>query len=427
MDGQTFVTHLRRSGLIPDDDLDRLLSRFPRGDGGRDVARGLIDLGVITRFQAERLLAGRSGGFILGQYRILDEVGRGGMGRVFKAEHRTMGRLVAIKILAPEVLKSDRTKDIFFREVRALSQLVHPNIVAAYDANATSNRYYLVLEYVDGPNLDQLVRAEGPLAVARACEYVRQVALGLQCAHKQDMVHRDIKPANLLVQQRGVDGDSPGLVKISDFGLARLNHPDAPPEVHRYSTIYAAENTVMGTPDYLAPEQSRSLHEADIRSDLYGLGCSFYYLLTGHVPFPGGTPITKLIRHNTIPAPLVSVMRPDVPQAVEDIVSKLLAKSPDHRYQTPAELAEVLAPFSAPAPILWAPPISPSAECDTLPLSRAKTIDERPEFDFTSDDLEAPRAPSRSNDWKKDLARWRSREMEWLQSIVSTVRGWFGK
>src|SRR5262249_38424540 len=153
-------------------------------------------------------------------------------------------------------------------------------------------RYYLVLEYVDGPNLDQLVRRQGPLPVGQACDYVRQVAHGLQAAHSLGMVHRDIKPANLMVQLRGLDGTaSLGVVKISDFGLARLHVPGE--EAETGATIVTRENTVMGTPDYLSPEQARSLHQTDIRSDLYSLGCTFYFLLTGEVPFPGGNTLEK--------------------------------------------------------------------------------------------------------------------------------------
>src|SRR5262249_23725951 len=165
---------------------------------------------------------------------------------------------------------------------------------------AAGGRYYLVLEYVDGPNLEELVRRQGPLSVGLACDYVRQVASGLQCAHLLGMLHRDVKPANVLVQWHGLAGDdSPGLVKISDFGLARLGQNVTHPSHSTPGTILTRENSVMGTPDYLSPEQSRDLHKVDIRGDLYSLGCTFYFLLTGSVPFPGGTTLEKLIRHST--------------------------------------------------------------------------------------------------------------------------------
>jgi serine/threonine-protein kinase len=385
MDRQTFLANVVQSGLVPEDDLGRLLPQLADADGGKGVARALVGLGALTRFQAERLLAGRTLGFFPGPYRILDQIGRGGTGRVYRAEHCPTGRLVALKMLSGQLLKADRAREAFLREVRALTDLVHPNIVAAYDAGDVAGRFYIVLELVEGPNLDHLVRDEGPLAVARACDYVRQVALGLDYANNFGVVHRDIKPANLLVQRRGPGADSPGVVKISDFGLARLHHPGA----SRHGTNLAGENTVMGTPDYVSPEQARCLDDADIRSDLYSLGCTFYYLLTGRVPFPGGTTIDKLIRHNTDPAPAVTEICPDVGAPVARVVAKLLAKAAADRFQTPAQLAKALAPFAAAGPTRRTPPATPSASTtDTVPASPLGT------FDFTAEARAAPGSPS---------------------------------
>jgi serine/threonine-protein kinase len=351
VDRQTFLANLRKSGLVSEEQLAKASPRLPSSAQGEIVAIALVEMGLLTRFQADRLLAGRTSGFFVGQYRILDELGRGGMGRVYKAQHRTMQRLVALKVLAPNLLQTERAKDLFLREVRAAGQLVHPHIVTAYDANNAGGRYYLVLEYVDGPNLEQLVRQQGPLPVGLACEYVRQAALGLQHAHEARMVHRDIKPANLLVQRPG-DG-TPGVVKVSDFGLARLQVPgtrDPGISESNPGTIVTRENAVMGTPDYLSPEQSRDLHSTDIRSDLYSLGCTFYFLLTGRVPFPGGTVLDKLIRHNAEqPAPITK-FRTDVTPPVLAVVSRLLDKNPADRFQTPAELAQALEPLARTGP-----------------------------------------------------------------------------
>jgi serine/threonine-protein kinase len=288
------------------------------------------------------LYRGRTDGFTLGQYRILDRIGRGGMGRVFKAEHQTMNRVVALKVLAPDLMKTERARVLFQREVRATAKLVHPNIVTAYDANQSGDRHYLVMEYVDGPNLHELVKERGPLPVGQACEFIRQAALGLQFAHGLGMVHRDIKPANLLVHR------GPGLqcvVKVLDFGLARLHEP-APQAEAGQDSVPAIEQQVMGTPDYLSPEQGRNLHRVDIRSDLYSLGCTFYYLLTADVPFPGGTTLEKLVRHGSEQPRPVTELRPEVPLAVAALVARLMAKRPEDRFQTPAELAAVLAPFA---------------------------------------------------------------------------------
>lgn len=368
IDRETFLGHVRQSGLLSDAELASALAQLPDTNRGRLVARSLVEQGVLTRFQAERLLAGRSAGFILGQYRILDQLGRGGMGRVFKGQHRTMKRVVALKVLAPELVQTERAQELFEREVRVVASLTHPNIVAAYDADRVEGRCFLVLEFVDGPNLEQLVKKQGPLAVGLACDYISQAAGGLQCAHQVGMVHRDVKPANLLVQLRGVNGDAPGLIKISDFGLARLQSPHINPNMTLgVGTILTRENTVMGTPDFLSPEQARNLHNTDIRSDIYSLGCTFYFLLTGQVPFPGGQTLEKLIRHSSEqPAP-VSRFRADVPPLVLEVLSKMMAKRPIERYQLPAEVAAALKPFAVSGPIPWAPPPPPPILPDKPP------------------------------------------------------------
>ena len=338
---QAFLANLRESGLVGDEQLAALEARLPETERGRLVARALVKEGVLTKFQAEQLLAGRTGGFVLGQYRILDEIGKGGMGRVFKALHVTMNRTVALKVLAPQLVETEKAQVLFQREMRAAARLMHPHIVTAYDANRIGNRYYLVLEYIDGPNLDRLVREQGPLPVGLACEFIRQAAEGLQYAHEMGMVHRDIKPSNLLVL---LPGGEPRrrrcTVKILDFGLARLQGGDN--DAQEVATIVTRPNMVMGTPDFVAPEQARNLHDVDIRADLYSLGCTLYFLLTGEVPFPEGGTLEKLIRHTTEePLPLEK-LRGDVPPAVSALVRKLMAKDPALRYQTPAELATAL-------------------------------------------------------------------------------------
>ena len=363
-----FLSNVRRSGLLSDADLARVSERLPASDRGRVAARALVELGLLTRFQAERLLAGRTAGFVLGQYRILDQLGRGGMGRVFKAQHVQMGRVVAIKVLAPHVVKTATAQDLFAREVMAISQINHPNIVTALDANEMNGRFYLVLEFVDGPNLEQLVRQQGPLSVGLACDYILQAANGLQAAHAVGVVHRDVKPANLLLHRPGLSDDAPGLVKVSDFGLARLLDADAKKPA---GTILVKENTVMGTPDYLSPEQARNLHKVDIRGDLYSLGCTFFFLLTGQPPFPGGTALEKIIRHNREEPPRLTDLRPDVPADVVKILDRLLAKHPDDRFQTPAGLAAALQPWAVSGPMPWAPPSSAATiiDADATPLN----------------------------------------------------------
>jgi serine/threonine-protein kinase len=342
VDRRTFLDNLRRSGLLNARELRAVVRTLPLAGDGREVAAALTRAGVLTRFQADLLLAGRTRGFLLGQYSILDHIGKGGMGRVYKAMHRTMKRVVALKVLAPELVKTEKAREFFKREVRATARLLHPNIVTAYDANKVGGRYYLVMEYVDGPNLDQLVRRRGPLPVGLACEVVRQAAVGLEYAFGMGMVHRDVKPSNLMVTRAGPG--SAVQVKILDFGLARLQEAEDA-VLAGSGTIQAPPNTVLGTPDYLSPEQCRSLHTTDIRSDLYSLGCTFYYLLAGKVPFPGGSSLEKLLRHGSETAVPVEEHRPGVPPEVAGIVRRLMEKSPAARFQTPAELVAALAPF----------------------------------------------------------------------------------
>jgi serine/threonine-protein kinase len=364
-DRQTFLANLRQSGLVRPDELKALAARLPQTERGRVVARALVERGVLTKFQAERLLVGITSGFVLGQYRILDQLGRGGMGRVFKAVHQTMNRVVALKVLAPHLVETGKAQLLFLREMRAVAQLSHPNIVTAYDANQLSDRYYLVMEYVDGPSLDRLVRGQGPLPVGLACEMIRQVAEGLEYASELGMVHRDIKPSNLLVLLPGGEPRRKHYaVKILDFGLARLQSQKENDRLNEaLGTIFTRPNMVMGTPDFVAPEQAHDLHMADIRSDLYSLGCTFYFLLTGRVPFRDGTTLEKLLRHSTEEPERVEQLRPDLPPQVGGIVRRLMAKDPGVRFQTPADLIRTLEPFASHGP-LSRPFLSPSVKAE---------------------------------------------------------------
>jgi len=357
IDRQRFLSRLEDSELLDPAQIQELSPRLPATERGRVLARFLVQEGVLTRFQAENLLAGRTHGFILGQYRILDEIGRGGMGRVFKAEHRTMDRIVALKVLAAQLTRTDKARHMFQREVRAAARLVHPHIVTAFDANRVGDRFFLVLEYINGPTLAALVREQGPLPIGQACDFIRQAALGLQHAHVLGMVHRDIKPSNLLVQP-AVDpaAASGGIVKVTDFGLARLAE-DVPglDDVESSASIFGVPSVVMGTPDYLSPEQGRDLENVDIRADIYSLGCTLYFVLTGEVPFPGGTSLEKIDRHATTEPEPVENLRPIVPPGVASVLRRMMAKTPEHRFQTPAEVADVLEAFAEDRPIVWSP------------------------------------------------------------------------
>jgi tRNA A-37 threonylcarbamoyl transferase component Bud32 len=311
-----------------------LQARLPDPQG---LAEELVRRGWLTSYQATLLLQGRGPELVLGQYVLLERLGEGGMGQVFKARHRNLGRVVALKLIRKERLDNPDAVRRFQREVRAAAALSHPNIVLAYDADQIGGTHLLVMEYVEGStDLARLVRKHGPLPVCRACEYARQAALGLQHAHERGLVHRDVKPHNLLLTADG------HVVKVLDMGLARLDHPPG----DDWSSTMTQEGVVMGTPDYLAPEQALASHTVDVRADLYSLGCTLYFLLTGKVPFPGGTLAEKLLKHQLQePRPLAQ-LRPDVPPGVAAVVRKLMAKRPGDRYQTPAEVAAALSSVS---------------------------------------------------------------------------------
>jgi WD40 repeat protein len=271
------------------------------------------------------------------RYRLLRKLGQGGMGTVYLAEHRLMRRLVALKFIRAAHLPQPQVVARFRQEVQAAASLSSPHVVSAYDAEEAAGGLFLVMEYVEGTSLDRWLLQHGPLPVPEACDYVRQAALGLQAAFDKGLVHRDVKPANLM---RTPDGT----VKVLDFGLARLVREAGAPE----GSLTAA-GTVMGTADYIAPEQARDSRSADVRADVYSLGCTLYHLLAGRVPFPGGTAIDKIVRHaGGAPEP-ISRCRPDLPAELARVVEKMMARKPEERYQAPAEVAAALEHFTTAA------------------------------------------------------------------------------
>jgi serine/threonine-protein kinase len=414
VDRDTFLQNLRISKLLTNQQLRVVIDKLGHVTETRELAKALVSWKLLTKFQAKMLMLGRNSGFFVGPYRVLDQLGQGGMGRVYKAMHQTMNRIVALKVLAPQMVNTDRAHELFLREVQAAAHLCHPNIVMAFDANEDEGRHYLAMEYVDGPNLERYVTKHGPLPVGLACEIIFQAANGLQHAHEKGMVHRDIKPANLLVYQE--PGTESVQVKILDFGLARLHLP----EKANRETILTRENTVMGTPDFLSPEQSRDLHETDIRSDLYSLGCTFYYLLTGEVPFPGGATVDKLIRHNTEEIAPLEQRRPEVPRQVDAIIRRLMAKKPADRFQTPDELMEALAPFASPSVVDW-PLALPSSASDrlnleSLGLSEQVQVDTEPRNQSATQINESDSLYDWANQSSK--SRRRQRVILWIIAIL---------
>ncbi|WP_158265096.1 serine/threonine-protein kinase [Blastopirellula marina] len=284
----------------------------------------LLESETLTRFQLRAIAQGKTRGLRLGRYVILDKIGAGGMGQVFKARHSKMDRVVAIKVLPRESMSNETSTKRFYQEVQVAASLRHPNIVTAFDANEEEGLHYLVMEYVEGRDLDSLVRRQGPLSTAQAVDCLLQAARGLQYAHSVGLVHRDIKPANLLL-------DSKGHLKILDMGIARIQSDSD-------TTSLTLNGAIMGTVDYMAPEQAVDAKTVTSQADLYSLGCSLCYLLTGRPPFAGETLMVKLLAHREHAPPSLSNQRPDVPGELNAIYQKCLAKSAADRYADAGEL-----------------------------------------------------------------------------------------
>jgi tRNA A-37 threonylcarbamoyl transferase component Bud32 len=333
---EQFTAHVVTSGLLSAEQLAQVQDRLAperRPRSAEELGKLLVHQGLLTPFQASCLWRGRSKGLVLGEYVVLDKLGQGGMGMVLKARHRRMDRVVALKTLPPHAMREPEAVQRFFREVKAAARLVHPNIVTAYDAGEQEGIHYLVMEYVEGQDLATLVKQHGPLPVAQALDCLVQAARGLAYAHSQGVIHRDIKPGNLLVDRHGV-------VKILDMGLARLVL--APARDAQTEEQLTASGQVMGTCDYMAPEQAVSTHQADHRADIYSLGCTLYRLLTGEPPYTGRTLMEMLVAHREAPIPSLRAKRPDVSEELEGVFRRMVAKRPEERYGTMVEVVGAL-------------------------------------------------------------------------------------
>lgn len=295
------------------------------------------------------------------RYRVLQLLGSGGMGTVYQAQHRLMERLVALKVINRSLVEKPAALERFCREVKAAARLSHPNIVAAYDAEQAGTVHFLVMEFVEGTTLDRLVVRQGWLPIAQACDYTRQAALGLQHAFERGMVHRDIKPQNLILTRDGH-------VKILDFGLANFVI-----ESGRAGPI-TEFGSLLGTVDYIAPEQAYDAHSADIRADIYSLGYTLYHLLAGHPPFPSGDLVQKLVGHLQRTPRRLSELRSDVPSELLEVIDRMTAKEPSRRFQTPAEVAQALAPLAGVASVAEVKLASPQRGADLGVPVRAATV-----------------------------------------------------
>lgn len=333
----SFLDLVRKSGVIDDQRLsafiDRLQAAGELPDDPSKLATLMVRDSLLTQFQAEQLLVGKWRGFHIGKYRILERLGSGGMATVYLAEHKFMKRRAAVKVLPKSRAAEPSSLERFYREAKAVAALDHPNIVRAYDIDQDGDVHFLVMEYVDGSSLQDIVRVSGPLDYRRAAGYIRQAADGLAHAHAVGLVHRDIKPGNLLVDRKGV-------VRVTDMGLARFFNDLEDLITQKY------DENVLGTADYLAPEQAIDSHGVDIRADIYSLGCTFYFLLTGKPPFAEGSIAQKLIWQQTRQPKAITDFRNDVPADLIEVISKMTAKKAADRYQTPQEVVRALEPWS---------------------------------------------------------------------------------
>jgi serine/threonine-protein kinase len=407
---RNLVDALRQHQLLSPQQLAEL-TQLAHGRCGyaRPLAKMLIQRGWLAVYQVNQLLHGRGGELVIGPYLVLEKLGQGGLSWVYKARHREHQNIVAIKMIRPEVFASPEGRQAFLLEVEAMARLDHPNVVQFCDADQFNDTYYFAMEYIEGTDLGKVIRLSGALPVREACDYVRQAALGLQHAFERNLVHRDIKPVNLFLthvpdevapagfleddrdwnsQRAAKTMPMKPLIKILDWGLANLKGQAA-------GTGPSGENvakSVVGTADYLSPEQARNANAVDIRSDLYSLGCTFYYLLTGQPPFPDGSLMQKIMRHQTAEPRPVSDFRADVPGSVIQVLKRMLAKKPEDRFRAPASAALALQSCAREKPAgggfgrATMHGVLPPGHDDTLPPT-AHNAETKPQFDPKKTDL----------------------------------------
>jgi serine/threonine protein kinase len=329
-----FLSMIAESKLVDDDVLAELRTSNEYADSPGECAEQLIKKGVLTRFQTKQLLAGKFRGFVLGPYRILDQIGKGGMGTVYLSEHSALKKKVAVKVLAKELAANKVAVERFLREARSASALSHQNIVRVHHVGQAGGTHYIVMEYVEGATLEQVIDRKGPFTFAEAAQIAVQAAAGLEHAHEKGFVHRDIKPENLMITKDGT-------IKILDMGLTKQTKSSAD-----NLTGVLNPNAILGTIDYLSPEQAIQ-GDVDARSDIYSLGATLFMLLTGHSPYDGVPAQQKLMQHQFGKVPQLSEYRTDVPPELAAVVSKMMAKLPTQRYASAAEVAVALLPWTS--------------------------------------------------------------------------------
>lgn len=330
---QEFLNNLTESNLLTDDEISTIhdsIGSRPDVKSAESFARELVRQDHLTKLQAAAVLKGKTKNLVFGEYVVLEKIGSGGMGQVFKARHRPTGKLVAVKVLSADAVKNRRLIERFKKEARAVARLKHPNIVRAYEAGKINRIRYLVMEYVEGENMLARVKRKGPLPVDECIRSVLEAARGLDYAHQKGVIHRDIKPSNLLRDKLTAR------VKVLDMGLARVDEPEED-EIR-----LTMPGQMLGTARFMSPEQVEDARKADVRSDVYSLGCTLYFLMRSKAPYSGETVAHTLMAHVSAPIPDLCKKRPDAPAWLGDVFQKMLAKKPRDRFQTMGELVKTI-------------------------------------------------------------------------------------
>jgi serine/threonine-protein kinase len=345
----TLLGILRRVQLLAPEQVDEVARELgPHFDDSLALAEYLAEIDWLTAYQVKMLFTDHWDQLVVGPYHILDRLGEGGVSEVFKAWDTRKGCVVALKVLRQHLCSQDDAVRQFRRELRAVTRLNHPNVIKTFNAEQVGKLHYFAMEFIEGMDLDRFVQRAGPLAVEQASDYVRQVAQGLQHAHQLGLVHRDVKPANLfllhppLSEGNGTVRRPDPVVKILDWGLARIQ---AMPGESSFQGTVCEKGALIGTADYIAPEQARDASLVDTRADVYSLGCTLYYLLTGRPPFTGPSLMQKLMQHQEAEPEPLRRLRPDVPEELAGIVQRMMAKRPEDRFQIPLLVVAALRRF----------------------------------------------------------------------------------